>query len=263
MHMPNSQDSDSGQPLKLPSDRELLKTLLDNIPDTIYFKDLKSRFIKVNKSWKAKCNKEKVEGKTDFDFFTHEHAQQAFEDEMKIIKTGKPIVGIEEKETWPDKPDTWVSTTKMALRDSNDSIIGTFGLSRDITEVKKIGFALQKAKDELEERVKERTAELTEAKVQLEQNLEQLKFLNITAFKMAQILDIDEMFRAIGEAFLARFPQAQLSICQKSKSGFACVQASGVLDTPDGRRSSVLSMAPFLKQESEILFLKTGSMVPA
>ena len=94
---------------KMPSDRELLKTLLENIPDTIYFKDLKSRFIKVNKAWHNKVSKTKVEGKSDFDFFTHEHAQQAFEDEMRIIKTGIPIVGIEEKETYADKPDSFDS----------------------------------------------------------------------------------------------------------------------------------------------------------
>lgn len=251
-----SPKSDSCHSIKAPSDRELLKTLLDNIPDSIYFKDIKSRLIKVNKAWRTKVNKSMVEGKTDFDFFTHEHAQQAFEDEMRIIDTGKPIVGIEEKETWPDKPDTWVSTTKMPLRDSNECIIGTFGLSRDITEVKKIGFALQKAKEELEERVKERTAELTEAKVLLEQNLEQLKFLNITAFKMAQILDAEEMFSAIGEAFLSRFPEAQLSICQKSKSCFTCVHAVGLLDTPETRQLSELTMESFAKQDSEMLFLE-------
>jgi PAS domain S-box-containing protein len=251
-----SPKSESCNPIKAPSDRELLKTLLDNIPDAIYFKDIKSRFIKVNKAWRSKVQRTMVEGKTDFDFFTHEHAQQAFEDEMKIIDTGTPIVGIEEKETWPDKPDTWVSTTKMPLRDSNDCIIGTFGLSRDITEVKKIGFALQKAKDELEERVKERTAELTEAKVLLEQNLEQLKFLNITAFKMAQILDLDEMFSAIGAAFQARFPLAQLSVCQKSKDGIACVNASGLLDTPCARHASEQAVAHFFKQDSQTLFFE-------
>jgi serine phosphatase RsbU (regulator of sigma subunit) len=197
-----------------------------------------------------------VQGKTDFDFFTREHAQQAFDDEMRIIETGQPIVGIEEKETWVDKPDTWVSTTKMPLRDSNGVIIGTFGLSRDITEVKKIGFALQKAKDELEERVIERTAELTEAKVLLEQNLEQLKFLNVTAFRLAQILDIKEMFKAIGDAFLARFPSAHLSICQKSKGGFTCVHATGILDTPDARKSSENAIAPFLKNDSPTMFLE-------
>jgi sigma-B regulation protein RsbU (phosphoserine phosphatase) len=72
---------------------------------------------------------------------------------------------------------------------------------------------------------------------------------------MAQILDIEEMFKAIGGAFLARFPLAQLSICQKSKSGFTSVHASGLLDTPDARKLSELAMAPFLKQDAEMQFL--------
>jgi PAS domain S-box-containing protein len=166
--------------LKMPSDSELLHTLLDNMPDTIYFKDLKSRFLRVNDSWLKKVgikSHDEVVGKTDFDFFTHEHARQAFNDEQNIINTGKPIVGIEEKETWPDRPDTWVSTTKMPFRNKKGETIGTFGLSRDITEIKKYRDALQVAKDELEDRVKERTAELSAAKSKLEQNLEQLKFL--------------------------------------------------------------------------------------
>jgi len=239
---------------KMPSDRELLETLLDNIPDTIYFKDLKSRFIKVNKAWQNKVNRSKVEGKTDFDIFTHEHAQQAFEDEMRIIATDQPIVGFEEKETWPDRPDTWVSTTKMPLRDSSGEVIGTFGLSRDITEVKKIGFSLQKAKDELEERVIERTAQLSEAKEELEKNLAQIQFLNVTAFKLAQILDIREMFTEIGAAFLSRFQAAELSICRKLKTGFSCVHATGMLDTPEARKACETAVASFLKQDTQALF---------
>ena len=58
-------------------------------------------------------------------------------DELEIIRTGKPIVEYEEKETWPDREDTWVSTTKMALRDAQGNLIGTFGISRDITEKKR------------------------------------------------------------------------------------------------------------------------------
>jgi sigma-B regulation protein RsbU (phosphoserine phosphatase) len=244
-----------------PSDSELLHTLLDNMPDSIYFKDLKSRFIRVNKYWAHKAGiKESVIGKTDFDIFTLEHARQAFNDEMGIIRTGKPIMGIEEKETWPDRPDTWVSTTKMPFRNKHGKTIGTFGLSRDITEVKRYRDALQKAKDELEERVKERTAELSEAKFKLEQNLEQLKFLNVTAYELAQIIDINEMFDAIGKAFSARFPFAQISICQKTKNGFSCVFAAGLLDSPECRALSETALKPFLQKElSTQLFTENWS----
>lgn len=227
---------------------DLLHMLLNNIPDSIYFKDLKSRFVRVSKWWLEKSGEKEersVLGKTDFDIFTQEHAQQAFRDEQRIIRTGKPIVGLEEKETWPNRPDTWVSTTKMPFIDRKGKIVGTFGISRDITEVKKYRDALQKAKDELEERVNERTAELSEAKIHLERHVEQLKFLNVTAYKLARILDINEMFEAIGNALLARFPFAQLSICRNEEDTFSCVYSVGALDTHECRRLSEKALVPF------------------
>ncbi len=88
----------------------LFKALMDNIPDAIYLKDLKSRFLIVNKSCAEKHgfnSPEEAIGKTDFDSFSEEHARQAFEDEQNIIKTGKPIINLEEKETldWYRKTD--------------------------------------------------------------------------------------------------------------------------------------------------------------
>jgi PAS domain S-box-containing protein len=238
--------------LRFPTEGELLHTLLDNIPDSIYFKDLKSRFLRVSRGWLNKtggADSNVVIGKTDFDFFTLEHARQAFADEQKIIRTGKPIIGIEEKETWPDRPDTWVSTTKMPFIDEKGQTIGTFGISRDVTDVKKYRDALQKAKDELEERVKERTAELSEAKFRLEQHVEQLKFLNLTAYKLAQIANIDEMLSAIGDSFHARFPFAHIGVCQKTKNVFSCVYATGVLDTPESRALCEKAIEPFLEND--------------
>ena len=77
-----------------------------------------------------------VIGKTDFDFFTGEHAGQAYEDEQEIMRTGQPL-SKEENETWPDQPDTWVIATKMPLIDQQGKIIGTFGISKDISERKR------------------------------------------------------------------------------------------------------------------------------
>ncbi|MBN1551183.1 PAS domain-containing protein [bacterium] len=124
----------------LGKERDLLNVLMNNVLDFIYFKDIKSRFIRVNKALAQKfniINPGQAVGKTDFDFFTEEHARQAFEDEQKIIQTGHPVVDLEEKETWPDRQETWVSTTKMPMRDETGNIVGTFGISRDITERKR------------------------------------------------------------------------------------------------------------------------------
>ena len=116
---------------------DLLHTLMDHTPDHIYFKDEESRFIRINRSLADQFGLENpidAVNKTDFDFFTREHAQQAYQDEQDVIKTGKPMEGKQEKETWPDEQDTWVSTTKVPIRDREGRIIGTCGISRDITE---------------------------------------------------------------------------------------------------------------------------------
>ena len=124
----------------LAQEQYLLRTLLDNVPDHIYFKDTGSRFIRVSKAqaeWLGVSEPAQAVGKTDFDFFSEEHAQQAYADEQKVMRSGKPLVGIEEKETWPDGREAWVSTTKMPLRDDEGKVVGTFGVSRDITERKR------------------------------------------------------------------------------------------------------------------------------
>ena len=120
----------------LAKEQFLVNALMNNLPDHIYFKDRESRFIRVNKSqaqFLGLKDPSEVVGKTDFDFFTMEHAKQAYDDEQTIIRTGQ-LLNKEEKETHPDGPDTWVSTVKLPLHDNMGNIIGTFGISRDITE---------------------------------------------------------------------------------------------------------------------------------
>jgi PAS domain S-box-containing protein len=120
----------------LAAERDLIDALLDSMPDHIYFKDRESRFIRINKSMAALFklrSPDEALGKSDFDFFTAEHAQRAFVDEQDIMRSGRPLIGREEKETWPDGATTWVSTTKQCLQDKAGNIVGTFGISRDIT----------------------------------------------------------------------------------------------------------------------------------
>jgi rsbT co-antagonist protein RsbR len=141
---------------------DLLRALMDNLPDTIYFKDTESRFIRINKAQADRFGLEPAQavGKSDFDFFTEEHARPAYEAEQEIIRTGQPLLNLEEKETWPDRPDTWVATTKLPLRDHAGNIIGTFGISRDVTDRKQAEEALTRAYAEVEQQVAERTAAL-------------------------------------------------------------------------------------------------------
>jgi sigma-B regulation protein RsbU (phosphoserine phosphatase) len=137
----------------------LLEVLMDNIPDSIYFKDRASRFVMVNRAQAKKfglADPHQATGKSDADFFKPAHAQQALADEQRVMQTGQPLVGIEEKETWPDGRETWVSTTKMPLRDRAGRVFGTFGISRDITEHRQI-----------EQTLAERTVELSKERLLL------------------------------------------------------------------------------------------------
>jgi two-component system sensor histidine kinase/response regulator len=135
-------------------ERQLLHTLMDNLPDKIYFKDRESRFTRVNKAHASKSglsDAAQALGKTDFDLFTDEHAQQAYADEQEILRTGQPMQAKEEKETWTDGRVTWASTIKMPLRDAQGNIVGTFGVSRDVTGRKRAEEALQLSEHRLGE----------------------------------------------------------------------------------------------------------------
>jgi PAS domain S-box-containing protein len=127
--------------------------MMDNTFDHIYFKDTKSRFLRINRAQAAAfglSDPEEALGKTDHDFFSEEHARQAQADEQKILTSDQPFMGLEEKETWPDGRETWVSTMKLPFRDREGRIIGTFGISRDISERKAIEFSILETNRELE-----------------------------------------------------------------------------------------------------------------
>ncbi|MEO6992321.1 MAG: SpoIIE family protein phosphatase, partial [Lacunisphaera sp.] len=117
----------------------VLRVLMDTIPDQIYFKDLDSRIVRNNNAHaRALGAKSPVDciGKTDLDFFSALHAGEALCDEQEILQTGRPIVAKIEHNTFPDGTFAWVSTTKMPWRDAAGKVIGTFGLTRDITATK-------------------------------------------------------------------------------------------------------------------------------
>ena len=120
----------------LRQEQSLLQALMDNLPDKVYFKDTSSRFLRVNHAMIRQfgvSSSAQLAGKTDADFFSSEHAHQALVDEQEIIRTGQPLTDIEEKETWPDGSVNWAITTKLPLRDVKGQIIGTCGITRDIT----------------------------------------------------------------------------------------------------------------------------------
>ena len=120
-------------------DSAILRLLMENVPDRIYFKDLQSRFVRVNcahAQWLGVSSPDDVVGKSDADFFSPAHATKAFAEEQQIIRTGQPVVGEVQRITKRDGTLAWGSTTKMPWRDSSGGIIGTFGLTRNVTATK-------------------------------------------------------------------------------------------------------------------------------
>jgi PAS domain S-box-containing protein len=134
-------------------ERFLLATLMDNSPDYIYFKDIESHFIRISKALADYFNMSgpsEAIGKTDSDIFEPDRARQYLADEQEIMSKGKPVVDKEEEQSWPDGRLRWVSTSKVPLRSPEGEIVGTFGISRDITDRKNTEVQLQVAKETAE-----------------------------------------------------------------------------------------------------------------
>src|SRR4051812_10158330 len=114
--------------------RVLVDAFLENVHDFVYFKDRQSRYIALSKSL-VRCfgctSPLEVLGRTNFDFFSKEHAQKSFDDEQAIIRTVQPQIDHVEEKHFPDGRKIWLCMTKMPLRDNYGDIIGTFGVSRD------------------------------------------------------------------------------------------------------------------------------------
>ena len=136
----------------LEKEQYLFNALLDTSNEHIYFKDKQSRFIRLSKSMLKLFNVKNfidVIGKSDFDFFDDEHAEPAFNDEQGIIKTGKGIIDKVEKEVHKDGSISWASTSKMPLKDKQGKIVGTWGMSKDISETKNLEDEINKSKEKL------------------------------------------------------------------------------------------------------------------
>ena len=136
--------------VELGKEKMLLDAIMNNLPATIYFKDAEGRFLRVSSSMVPKFkvkSADEIVGKTDFDFHGKKHAQEAFEDELRIMKTKKPVIDIIEKEQFDDGRLTWGSTTKMPLYDLNNNVVGTFGITSDITNLMNMKQELEKLKN--------------------------------------------------------------------------------------------------------------------
>ena len=144
----------------------ILRNLLEHSKDLVYFKDTQGRFIAINEAL-AKSNRldsaADAIGKTDFDFFSKEQAERFAADEAHILETGEPLLNKEEFEVLPSGQSVWFSTSKFPLVDDAGKIVGTFGISRDITESMHQLEALKDRENRLAEYHKQTEFELEQA----------------------------------------------------------------------------------------------------
>ncbi|MCT7981398.1 PAS domain S-box protein [Laspinema olomoucense] len=153
----------------LRQERALLRSLIDSIPDLIFYKDKQRIYQRVNKAFQLFAAREESEivGKTDEDLFPQDAAKICAEIDRRILAGGQ-LLRMEEQLDQFDGSKTWLETIQTPFFDLNGEIVGMIGISRDITERKNVETALQQSKGELERRVEERTAFLKEANDRLQ-----------------------------------------------------------------------------------------------
>ena len=191
----------AGYESALASERDFLRALMDNLPDRIYFKDRKSRFLRVNASMAKTFGKSEEEliGLSDFDIHSREGAEPRYRAEQRVIETGEPLVGLVEREQPLGGKPSWLLTTKLPLRDHRDRIVGTFGLSRDITRMK-----------EAESQLVETNASLTAAVSDLKRMHDQMQGLQLQLIEAEKAKSIARL--AAGVAHEVKNPLAIISM---------------------------------------------------
>ena len=147
-----------------------LRTLLDVVPARIWFKDTNARIVLANERAASSTGLTvaQMEGLPIADVYPSEKAAQYRASDLEIIRTGKPALGVLERETGPSGTETWIQKDKVPFRDERGDIVGIVVMSHDITERKRDQDALRDLNTDLEDRVRRRTAELNLARDEAE-----------------------------------------------------------------------------------------------
>jgi PAS domain S-box-containing protein len=202
-------------------EKDLLEQLFNNMPDRIYFKDRESRFIIANKyisQIMGQADPGKLIGKTDFDFHRIEHAQEYYNDEQRIMKSGKPMINKEETSLDMEGNDIVISTTKIPIRDKSNHVVGIIGIGRDITlqkeveqklkenseQIKEANTLLEERQEEIEqisEELRTQAAHLAEAN----KELEKLSLVASNTENVVIIMDADANFEWVNDGFIQKY----------------------------------------------------------
>ena len=127
--------------LKASEEKELFRTLIEHVPNSIYFKNRESRFVLANTATAKKLGvptPSDLIGKTDAYFFDKDMSEISRRDELQIMKTGKPIQGKLHLETWLDKGESWSLISKFPWYSRHGELKGIVGISSDVTRLVKM-----------------------------------------------------------------------------------------------------------------------------
>jgi PAS domain S-box-containing protein len=197
----------------LAAERNLLRTLIDNLPDHIYTKDMACCYVisnAANLRMLGATMEEEVVGRTVFDFFPQEVAQQYHADDRLVLTAETPVFNHEEPFVDQDGNQGWYATTKVPLRDIQGKIVGLVGISHDITERKRVEEEIKRLNAELEQRVVDRTAQLQAANRELETFSYSVShdlrapLRSIDGFSQALLEDYGNTLDAQGQDYLQR-----------------------------------------------------------
>jgi len=181
----------------LARERNLLRTMLDTLPDYVSVKDRQSRFVLVNRAYAeflGRATQDDLIGKTAFDVFPSDLAAQYVEDDQAVLRTGRPIIAQESRTVDRSNTVRWHSVSKVPLRDSAGELVGLVSIARDITEAKR-------------------------AEEQIQTQLETLTALYATARKLSQSLDLDQLARYVVETSVKVFGSRFAWIGQTESDG--------------------------------------------
>ncbi len=200
---------------ELAAERNLLRTVIDNLPDRIRVKGRDLKFTLANDAWRQARvpGHRDVMGLTNDDFMPYDMVALAEEEDRGVLDTGEPSRPREVVDGPPEDP-RWFITTKMPLRDDAGNVVGIVGISRDVTDFKRRSVEVEKLNAVLEARVTERTAQLTSANEELEAFASSVShdlrapLRHIDGMAVALVEDYADKLDASGKDYLTRIRAA-------------------------------------------------------
>ncbi|MGQ9793359.1 MAG: PAS domain S-box protein [Anaerolineae bacterium] len=225
---------------QLRAERNLLRVLIDNLPDFVYVKDAQSRFLAGNVALAqlmGAATPDDLIGKTDFDFYPSELAEKFYRDERHVVETGQALLNIEELARDTQGNLVWLATTKVPLRDAEGRVIGIVGVGRDITQRKR-------------------------AEEEIRRSLERLQLMNRVLMAAASTLDpyqvLEAMCTELAQAL--DLPQAVFALLTEDHQALRVVAEYRRPDRPSGL-GSIIPVANNLATQ-EVLSTRAPVIIP-